>query len=204
MNNLLDADIENEKFVVGDNEEWVKRKDTLDRLANKKFFKELIDEGYFKDYVFELVMMLVDDRVVKEGKRSQVIEKLVGVAKFKDYMDDVKALAYTEEAYAQDFNEKVQKYNAKMVSLGEALDKANRDKDFKAFVNESYFTDLAVRQTSLLASPQIIEQGYRPVVIETLAGISTLANYLIDVDKKRHNLIMEQRLESDDDSELAE
>jgi hypothetical protein len=192
MNNLLDADIENEQFLTGDNSYWVKQKEALVKLNNKKWYKDLINEGYFKDYLAELASQLIDPANVREGKRNQIIERIVGVAKFKDYLDDVKALSSTEEAYSEDYQAEYVNYKNRVIALGEALDKAEKDKDFKVLVKDGYCTDLAVRQTGFVTNEQIIASGYRPDVFETLAGISTLTNYLIELNKKRAELVVDE------------
>lgn len=185
MNNLLEDDVNLDvELEQADNRYWVEQKKALDSLMNKPYFKTLIEEGYFKDYAFELVMQLTDRAVVAEGRRNEVLEKLVGVARLKDYFDMVGALANTEDTY----NEEVAKYELdeknRLVKLVGALEQAEKDEDFKLLVVKSYCTNHAASQTSLITNEQVVRSGHRTDVLESLAGISTLRNFLINIRKE--------------------
>lgn len=184
MNNLLEDDVNLDvELEQTDNRYWVDQKTALDSLMNKPYFKTLIEEGFFKDYAFELVMQLTDRTVIAEGGRNAVLEKLVGIAKLKDYFDMVGALANTEDTY----NEEVEKYEleqkGRLTKLAVALEQAEKDEDFKLLVVKNYCINHAASQTSLITNEQVIRSGHRTSVLETLAGISTLRNYLINIRK---------------------
>lgn len=184
MNNLFtDEDLENYDVAEGDNSHWVNQKTALDSLKNKPYFKTLIEEGYFKDYAFELVMQLIDPQTVKEGSRGAILEKLVGIAKLQEYFEMVGALSRTEEAYGEEMNKLYLEEKARLVKLAGALEEAEKDKDFKMLVAETYCTNYAASQTSLITNEQVIRGGHRSDVLEALAGISTLRNYLVNIRK---------------------
>lgn len=200
MNNLLDenVDVSGVELAETDNQYWVNQNNALGALKNKPYFKTLIEEGYFKDYVFELVMMLTDRGVVAEGRRNAIIERLVGVAKLQDYFGMVSGLSFTEDAYNEEVDKRYASEKGRLVKLAAALDAAEKDKDFKLLVIDSYCNNYAASQTSLITNEQVIRSGHRTDVLEALAGISTLRNYLIDIKK---DLAEFAEPENDDDSE---
>lgn len=189
MNNLLDenVDLENYDAAEADNQHWVNQKVALDSLKNKPYFKTLIEEGYFKDYAFELVMSLISPEVMREGRRNVVMERLVGVAKLQEYFDMVDALSYSEEAYGQEAEKAYLDEKARLIKLAAALEEAEKDKDFKKLVAEDYCTNYAASQASLLTNEQVIRGGNRADVLEALAGVSTLRNYLVGIRRDLAN-----------------
>lgn len=184
-----------EDLFETDNSYWSERKQALDSLNNKPFFKTLVKEGYFKDYVFELVMELVQG---EEGRRSIILEKLVGIAKLQDYLHMVEALSSTEEGHMTIEYEKELEGRNRVVAMNSALEEAEKDADFKLLVMDGYLTDHALNQTSLITNESIIVGGHRKDVLEELSGISVLRNYLVDVHKDVVDLAYE---DDDDESE---
>lgn len=190
MNNLLsdDVNLDDYEAAESDNSRWVEQKTALDSLRNKPYFKTLIEEGYFKDYAFELVMSLIDGSVVREGRRNVVLEKLVGVAKLQEYFDMVVGLSTTEEGYQEEMDKRYLDEKGRLVKLASALEEAEKDKDFNMLVADKYCTEYAASQVSLLTNDHVVRGGHRTDVLEALAGISTLRNYLVDIRKDLANI----------------
>ena len=63
--------------------------------------------------------------------------------------------------------------------LKEALERLEKNEDFKKVILEGYFKDKAINGVSLLASPQIKAQGKRADVMESLVAISHLQDYFL-------------------------
>jgi len=65
--------------------------------------------------------------------------------------------------------------------LKEALERLEKNKDFKKVILEGYFKDKAINGVSLLASPQIKRNGARTDVMEALIAISQLEDFFITI-----------------------
>lgn len=65
--------------------------EALLRLEKNKDFQKVILEGYLKNKALASVSMLGVDTVVKRGERSLVIEDLVAISNFNQYLLLVKA-----------------------------------------------------------------------------------------------------------------
>jgi hypothetical protein len=183
MSNL--ATDEQPDLMTADTSYWATQKNALASLENKTFYKTLIEEGYFKDYVFSLVMSLIDPGVVREGGRAGVIEKLVGVAGLQSHFDLIQAMSSTEEMYEREHDKRAAEQMTKVAKMTAALDIANQDSDFKKVIATGYCEEHSNRQVSLITNDQIIRLGHRTEVLESLAGISVLTNFLVDLDKSR-------------------
>lgn len=189
MNTLFtDEDLNNYDAAEADNSHWVSQKVMLESLQNKPYFKTLIEQGYFKDYVFELAMQLVDPQTVRDGSRNAIMERIVGVAKLQEYFDMVNALSYSEEGYQEKVEEEYLKEKGRLTKLAAALEEAEKDKEFKELVANNYCTQYAASQTSMLTNPHVVRGGHRSEVLEALAGISTLRNYLVGIRKDLANM----------------
>lgn len=199
MNNLLDenTNLDDVNLEEADNQYWVNQRTALDSLKNKPYFKTLVEEGYFKDYVFELVQSLTDPNVIQEGRRNAILEKLVGVARFKEYLDMVMALSTSEEGYQEDSEKEYMEYKNKTVALVTALQEAERDKDFKLLVVDNYCNSYAASQTSLITNDQVVRNGHRTDVLESLSGISTLRNYIVDIHKNAASVAVDNSVEDE-------
>jgi hypothetical protein len=180
MNNLESL---TEEALQVNNSRYTEQKQALDALKQKEFYKTLIEEGYFKDYVFELVMALIDPSVVKNGHRSKIVEKLVAVAKLEDRFRDIGNLACTEESREQEISEMYEKERQRIERLNKALDDAQQDEQFKLLISDGYFVDYTLDQVSLVSNDNIIMAGDRTDVLEALSGISSLRNYFVDIRK---------------------
>jgi len=62
-------------------------------------------------------------------------------------------------------------------NLKDALERLEKNEDFKSVVMESYFKDFVYNQTSMLAHDYTRAQGTRPVLMEQLVAVSALQDY---------------------------
>jgi len=67
------------------------------------------------------------------------------------------------------------------VNMKEALDRLQRNEDFKKVILDGYFKDKAVNGVSLLATDYVRQNGLRPVVMESLVAISQLEDYFATI-----------------------
>lgn len=188
-----------EDVIEVDNSYWSDQKEALERLKNKQFYKKLIEEGYFKNYMADLVMQLIRKDVIEQGRRNVILEKLVGIAKLQDYFHMIGALSTTEDMYHKELEKmEVDEIN-RIIAVNEAMDEAENDPDFKKLVTEHYLKDYAVTQTSLITNDVVVSNGDRAEVLETLAGISTLANYFVGLrrDLAAYNTLEEEEIEDE-------
>lgn len=63
------------------------------------------------------------------------------------------------------------------VELSEALERLEKNADFKKVILESYFRDVVLDHVSLLANETIKQRGQRPELMERLVAISTLQDH---------------------------
>lgn len=62
-----------------------------------------------------------------------------------------------------------------------ALERLEKNEDFKSLIIDGYFKDRAVDAVSLLSNPQIKKRGERPDIMEDLVAISGLQNHFNNV-----------------------
>ena len=167
-----------------DNSQEAQLKIALEKLENKEFFKKLILQGFFKDYAFELAMELIHPSTVEEGRRNNVVEKLVGLARVKDYFEMVVAMSSTEEGYGEKLDKDYDEFRKNVIEMNAALDEAEKDPDFKMLVEEAYCKQYAIDQTSMITNDLTVRRNSRAYLFEALAGVSTLRNYLVDTRKR--------------------
>lgn len=172
-----------ENLITEDNNYWVKQELALRNLKNKGFYKTLIEDGYFNYYVKELVMALLEPENTEYGSRAVVIEKLVGVAGLQDYLYTVEALSSSGEGYEERVQEEELKERQRIEKLATAYAKASQDPDFKLLIEKSYGEDFSRNQISFITNAAILRDGKRTNVLEALAGVSTLDNYLVDIKR---------------------
>lgn len=191
----LENDAVQEDIITEDNSYWVGQKQALARLETKAFHKTLIEEGYLKDYMFSLVMSLIDQGVVQNGQRQAVIEKLVGLARLRNYFDMLRAKGSTEAEYEEEYEEYYTKQVVKLNELNNAYEIAKQDADFKKVVSEGYMQEHAVREVSLLTNDQMVNAGHRGAILEDLAGVSVLTNFLVDLERNVGDEDLDEELE---------
>ncbi len=187
-----------EMLITEDNNYWVEQELAHKRLKNKDFYNTLITQGYFSEYVKELIMALLEPESTEYGTRAVIVEKLVGVAGLQDYLYTVEALSSDGTDYEAKVTEESLEERQRIEKLVLAYTKATQDPDFKLLIEKSYGNDYSRNQTSLITNSSILRAGKRTNVLEALAGVSTLDNYLVDI-KRLYVEILEQ-----DDDEFDE
>lgn len=84
----------------------------------------------------------------------------------------------TENVDGQDLQTKENEY---WVSMAESLERLEKNDDFKRVVLDGYFKDLAINQTSMLATDYVRKTGSRGEIFETLVGISALQDFFMTI-----------------------
>lgn len=67
------------------------------------------------------------------------------------------------------------------VQMFEALDRLEKNDDFKKVILEGYFKDKAVNGVSMLANDNVVRGGYRSQLMEILVAISQLQDYFLTI-----------------------
>lgn len=88
------------------------------------------------------------------------------------------------------------------LNMGEALIRLRKNPDFQTVIMEGYLRDKVLASASLLAVPQIKDQGGRPSVIEDLIAASTLKYFFAVVDNLYEGA-KNPTLSDDEEAELA-
>jgi len=73
--------------------------------------------------------------------------------------------------------------NQYWVTMRDALERLESNKDFQKVVLDGYFKDFAINQTSLLAMDYIRREGTRPEVMERLVAISNLQDFFMTISQ---------------------
>lgn len=68
------------------------------------------------------------------------------------------------------------------MEMGEALNRLKENKDFQKIIIDGYLKDKVLASVSLLAVPQISDQGRRPGVMEDLISASNLQYFFKQVE----------------------
>ena len=85
------------------------------------------------------------------------------------------------------------------VAQAEALERLEKNPDFKLVIEEGYFKDRAVSGVSILASDQVKNAGKRTDVMEGLIAISALQDHLQTVHAMGQAIKDEAEYDEDDD-----
>lgn len=91
MNNL-----ENNTLIETENQYWVDLWESLERLQSNPDFKKLILQGYFHDKAVNGVSLLANDYIIREGKRSEVMENLIAISHLQDFFITVENLGHIQ------------------------------------------------------------------------------------------------------------
>ena len=70
------------------------------------------------------------------------------------------------------------------IKMGEALNRLRQNPDFQTLILDGYLKDKALASVSLLAVPQIKEQGRRTDIMEDLVASSNLEYFFSMVDNQ--------------------
>ena len=68
------------------------------------------------------------------------------------------------------------------ILMGEALERLQKNPDFKRVIREGYLEAKVLASVSLLAVPQIKDNGKRPAVVEDLIAASNLQYFFMQVE----------------------
>jgi hypothetical protein len=191
-----------QELLEVDNSYWSEQKIALEQLKERDFYRTLMSEGYFKNYVYELVMQLVHPNVVENQMRSAIMEKLVGVARTAEYLRTVTNMSTSNDDYKEEGMQEYLRERDLAVKLGQALETAEKDPQFSMVFVDRYGKDFARNQITWLSNDAIIANGKRSEVLEALSGVSTLDNYMIEI-RKNAQMAMAEMYE-DTEEELEE
>ncbi len=64
----------------------VEKKNQILTMIGTKEFKDVVEEGYFKDEASRLVMLLTDDEFQDEEKQNGLINDMIAIAGFRNYL----------------------------------------------------------------------------------------------------------------------
>jgi hypothetical protein len=81
----------------------------------------------------------------------------------------------------QDSNTLVEVENKYWKDLNLALVRLHENVDFQKVILQSYFTDKAVNGVSMLANPDVIRDGKRGELMESLVAVSHLQDHFITI-----------------------
>ena len=98
MNNNLDNSIEPKIQML----------EALERLEKNKDFQKVIIDGYLKDEVLRANSLLANPTIKTQGKRADIMEILVAISTFGEYLATIKALGNTaryQKEHPNDFDE---------------------------------------------------------------------------------------------------
>lgn len=75
-----------------ENTYWADMYIALERLEKNEDFKKVVLQGYFKDKAVSAVSLLATDHVKRGGFRPDIMEALVAISQFQDYLMTIKSL----------------------------------------------------------------------------------------------------------------
>ena len=76
--------------------------EALERLEKNKDFQLVILDGYMKDEVLRINSLLANPTIKTQGKRADVMEMLVAISTFGEYMNTIKAMGATAKYQQED------------------------------------------------------------------------------------------------------
>jgi len=71
--------------------------------------------------------------------------------------------------------------NQYWADMNDALERLERNEDFKRVILEGYFKDKAINGVSLLATDYVKQGGFRGEIMEALVAISQLEDYFATI-----------------------
>lgn len=78
--------------VDNNTEEKIQMVEALERLEKNRDFQKVILEGYMKDEVLRANSLLANHTIKAQGKRPDIIEMLVAVSTFGEYLETIRTL----------------------------------------------------------------------------------------------------------------
>ncbi len=64
----------------------VDNKDKIMKMISTQEFKDVIEEGYFKDEASRLVMLLTDDEFKGDEKQESIMNDMIAISGFRKYI----------------------------------------------------------------------------------------------------------------------
>lgn len=86
-----------------------------------------------------------------------------------------------KEADANTEQEILRVENVYWAEMAQALERLEKNEDFKRVILEGYFKDKAINGVSLLATDHVKRGGFRGDIMEQLVAISQLEDYFITI-----------------------
>lgn len=75
----------------------VTRKDKLVKLSQTDEFKEIFEDGYFRDEAARLVSLLSDPEFSAEDKQNELLNDMIGISSTRQYLMNVHRLGMSLE-----------------------------------------------------------------------------------------------------------
>ena len=64
----------------------IERKNKIARMFATDDFKEVVEEGYFRDEAARLVSLLTDPEFSSEERQTEILNDMMGVSSFRQYL----------------------------------------------------------------------------------------------------------------------
>lgn len=93
----MDAINQQDVEMLAEANKWIDWKNSLERLERNDDFQKVFLNGYIKDRAVDAVSLLARGDVKAQGKRPDIMEYLVGISQFQDFMQTVQAMGQSAE-----------------------------------------------------------------------------------------------------------
>ena len=109
------SDIQEVEVAIEEAKKAVDIADKMTKFMKSELFKELIEEGFFKEYASRLVLTKADPGMAKESDQARIMKSLDCIGEFRQYLWSVLmignqarvALKEDEETYEELLTEEV-------------------------------------------------------------------------------------------------
>lgn len=78
------------------NQYFKEMNEALQRLYDNKDFQKVVIEGYFNDFAIKQTSLLAVDFIRDNGKRPEVMERLVAISNLQDYLITISNMTVDE------------------------------------------------------------------------------------------------------------
>jgi len=85
----MQNDVETIELNIQEAQKFLNAADKLERLLANKDFKEIVDEGFFKEESIRLVHLKGDPHMQAPEKQAAIIRDIDGIASFKNYLSGI-------------------------------------------------------------------------------------------------------------------
>lgn len=93
----MDAINQQDVEMLAEANKWIDWKNSLERLERNSDFQKVFLNGYMKDRAVEAVSLLARGDIKAQGKRPDIMEYLVGISQFQDFMQTITAMGQSAE-----------------------------------------------------------------------------------------------------------